>query len=192
MIRSFYAYVCQLIHARDDMAFAGMRAIAPPAYDAQLSLEALFLSLEDCALKMCTQLQAYRKQSASARDQEVYAYISAHFSDPMLCVQSVTDHFGITEYALQRIVRSATGKSFFEHLDSVRMKRAHGLLLETTLPLSAVIEQCGYSSRNTFYKAFKRTFGVAPSELREKGSPAGAEYMVQDDAEGSSRSAPAP
>lgn len=168
IIRTFYAYVCQMLRARSDMAFAGMNSIEPPSYDAQLSLESLFLSLENCALKMCSQLLTYREQSASARDQEVFDHITAQFGDPMLCIQSVTDRFGITEYALQRIVRNATGKSFFEYLDSLRMNHARLLLLETEMPLAAIIEKCGYNSRNTFYKAFKRTFGMAPSELREK------------------------
>lgn len=105
-----------------------------------------------------------------ASKQEVLDYIQAHLGDPELCAQSVIDHFGLTEYALQRIVRGNTGKSFFEYLDSLRMNHAYTLITQTAQPLTSIIEQCGYHSRNTFYKAFKRSFGVAPSEYRTSHS----------------------
>lgn len=69
IIFTFYAYVYQMIHVRSEMSFVGMDTIEMPAYDAHMNLESLFMTLENCALKMCTQLQTYREQSSSARKQ---------------------------------------------------------------------------------------------------------------------------
>ena len=96
--------------------------------------------------------------------------MSFTISDPQLCSQTVTEYFGLTEYALQRIVRQATGRSFFEYLDFLRMNRARQLVLKGDMTLSDILLTCGYTSRNTFYKAFKRSFGMSPSELRAEAS----------------------
>ncbi|HML47890.1 MAG TPA: AraC family transcriptional regulator [Clostridia bacterium] len=78
----------------------------------------------------------------------------------------VTERFQISEAHLQRIVRKATGCSFFEYVDQRRMTLAKQLLTQTRLPVAQIMGQCGYSTTNSFYKAFKRCYGVSPTALR--------------------------
>jgi len=40
------------------------------------------------------------------------------------------------------------------------------LLTETHLPISEVCQRAGYATLSAFYKAFKRVYGVSPSEYR--------------------------
>lgn len=163
---AFHAYACQLLRARTDLAYAGMHAIDVPAYDARQPLDVLWARLTDSAVSMCALMLTHQEQARSSKEQDIIAYINQHLSDPQLCSQMVTDYFGLTEYALQRIIRQATGRSFFEHLDYLRMSQARRLVLEGAMPISDILLACGYTSRNTFYKAFKRSFGMSPSELR--------------------------
>ena len=39
---------------------------------------------------------------------------------------------------------------------------------ETNLPISDICIRCGYSSSNSFYKAFKRIYGVSPNAYRQQ------------------------
>jgi AraC-like DNA-binding protein len=82
----------------------------------------------------------------------------------------VTGRFRISENRLQNIVRRWTGKSFLEYVESKRMGLARETLLKTSKPISQITGECGYSSENSFYKAFRRFYGVPPSELRSKAA----------------------
>lgn len=78
----------------------------------------------------------------------------------------MTDHFNINENTLQAIVQKLTGKSFFEYIEYQRMKKAEQLIRYTSIPISDIFIQCGYSTHNSFYKAFKRYHGISPSAMR--------------------------
>ena len=51
-----------------------------------------------------------------------------------------------------------------EYIEKKRMQKAVELLLEGNKKTRAVWEAIGYTNSNTFFKAFKRTYGVSPSE----------------------------
>ncbi len=72
---------------------------------------------------------------------------------------------------LQRAFAEA-GTSFQATLHAVRMKRSAELLVESSLPVSAIAHLVGYRSPTQFTKAFRRHYHLAPSQLRKaKSSP---------------------
>ena len=101
-------------------------------------------------------------------EREVVRMIDENLGNPDLYIRMVTERFQITEAHLQRIMRKATGCSFFEYVDQCRMTLARQLLAQTRLPVAQIMGQCGYSTTNSFYKAFKRCYGVSPTALRER------------------------
>ena len=50
---------------------------------------------------------------------------------------------------------------------NVSLEKARQLLTETDLPIQDVSVSCGYTSINSFYKAFQRTFAIAPNAMRK-------------------------
>ena len=48
------------------------------------------------------------------------------------------------------------------------MLNAKMLVVDTERTLVEIAEMVGYDTYNGFFKAFKGTFGVSPSEMREK------------------------
>ena len=46
------------------------------------------------------------------------------------------------------------------------MEHAKALVRTSGLPTKEIAARCGYQNLNTFYKAFKRNFGVSPKEFR--------------------------
>ena len=53
-----------------------------------------------------------------------------------------------------------------DYVNTQRMERARQLLCNTNMPIQEVYTACGYSSANTFYKAFQRTYSVTPKAMR--------------------------
>ena len=102
-------------------------------------------------------------------DQPLESYVDANFTRPELYLKSVTEHFNLSEKALQLAVRDATGMSFAEYLETRRLEMACRLLQQTDLSVAEVAEQSGFALYNTFYKSFKRHFDCSPNEYRQSG-----------------------
>lgn len=59
------------------------------------------------------------------------------------------------------------GESAMRYLAHWRMQLARTHLRRTAEPLSAVARRFGYQSEAAFCRAFKRTFGVPPGNVRQ-------------------------
>ena len=68
---------------------------------------------------------------------------------------------------LARIFRQATGRTLTERLIELRITSAKQLLLESTLPVSEISYQVGYSSFSHFARLFHQKVGVTPTEYRQ-------------------------
>ena len=69
---------------------------------------------------------------------------------------------------LTRMLKSATGKSFYEYINSLRMQYAEELLRDPNFPLDAIPLEVGYKHRSTYYRVFAEKFGCTPTEYRAK------------------------
>jgi AraC family transcriptional regulator, transcriptional activator of the genes for pyochelin and ferripyochelin receptors len=78
---------------------------------------------------------------------------------------------GLSHYRLKQGFRKVFGVTAFQYLHRYRMEQARLLLCEQQLPVSAVASAVGYSHFGQFATAFKRRFGITPSQcLRGKKS----------------------
>lgn len=48
------------------------------------------------------------------------------------------------------------------------MNEAIRLLTQTDLPIGEIVQKTGFEYKNTFYKVFKKRFGVPPNSFREE------------------------
>lgn len=117
---------------------------------------------------LCSLREAASRQPV-AFSAEIVRYVDANFTRPELYLKSVTEHFNLSEKALQLAVRDATDMSFAEYLETRRLEMACRLLLQTDLSVAEVAEQSGFALYNTFYKSFKRHFDCSPNEYRQSG-----------------------
>jgi AraC family transcriptional activator of mtrCDE len=61
---------------------------------------------------------------------------------------------------------SAVGKSPMQVLRELRLRQAMYQLKASGLPIELIARNAGYSSRSSFIKAFRKSYGVDPSEAR--------------------------
>jgi AraC-like DNA-binding protein len=67
---------------------------------------------------------------------------------------------------LARVFKQTTGKTLTERLIEFRILRAKQLLLESTLSVSEISLQIGYTSFSHFSKIFRNMVGVSPGDYR--------------------------
>ena len=107
---------------------------------------------------------------AHERYEQALRCIEREFSDPDLTPQRVAASLGISVRTLHAAFEGS-GPSFAEHLAQRRLQASRAALLNPAArhqSLAAIAFACGFNDVSTFHRAFRRAFGVSPSELRPK------------------------
>lgn len=68
---------------------------------------------------------------------------------------------------LNKIVKKYTGMTIYDYGITFCMKKATELLLHSDLPTTEIALSLGFNNRTQFYKVFRNTFSVTPSEYRK-------------------------
>jgi AraC family transcriptional regulator, regulatory protein of adaptative response / methylphosphotriester-DNA alkyltransferase methyltransferase len=83
-----------------------------------------------------------------------------------LSLDDVARRVAASRRQLQRAYAEIGRTTFRAHLTRVRMEHAAGLLASRPLTVREVARRVGYRQPAQFAKAFRRLYGVAPSEFR--------------------------
>lgn len=91
------------------------------------------------------------------------------FLKPGYSIHDLSRDINIPAYQISKSLNAFKGLGFVDFINQKRIqycinKFNHGEWLNHTL--EAVAFDCGFSNRNSFTKAFKKTMGVSPSEFR--------------------------
>lgn len=102
------------------------------------------------------------------RISEVVRYINGHYMNE-LSLQSVAEKFYVSPYYLSRFFKDATGFTFIEYLNSVRIKEAKKLLESSSMKVKLISKKVGFGSVTHFGRVFKEVTGNVPLHYRKKG-----------------------
>jgi AraC family transcriptional regulator of adaptative response / methylphosphotriester-DNA alkyltransferase methyltransferase len=83
-----------------------------------------------------------------------------------LALDDIARRVASSRRQLQRAYAEIGQTTFRDHLTSVRMMRAAEMLAVRSLTVREVANRVGYRQPAQFAKAFRRHYGVAPSEFR--------------------------
>lgn len=95
---------------------------------------------------------------------ELLAYIEENYEHCTL--PEMGRAFGLHGNYLTALLKEKTGRSFVEHVQEQRLRKARTLLENTDIPVAELISLCGYNNMNFFYKKFKESAGVTPARYR--------------------------
>jgi len=147
----------------------GSESTALPALQADVSARPIRDVLDEqaqTALLLCEHAVS-RQHSRNTRLRDaILTHLETHYTDTTLCVAQVAELFNLSEKYLFGFVKEQTGKSFGDFIESLRLKKAEELLKNTDDAINQLHERIGFNSQNTFYKVFKRVYGVSPGTWR--------------------------
>lgn len=121
-------------------------------------------------LSLLSARQSSRYDDASGLHPAVRAalsHIEAHLNEPM-SVASLARGVGLSHNHLTRLFRAQLGTTVVAHIRNRRMHRAHHLLTRTALSVKSVAPMVGFTDLQTFNKAFRKVYGVAPRSIRDR------------------------
>ena len=76
--------------------------------------------------------------------------------------QIISNHYYISDWKINEIVRSYTGMSLKQYLIKIRLDEAVHLLEHTNFSLNTIAKMCGFNSYTAFFRTYKKTFGDSP------------------------------
>jgi len=103
-----------------------------------------------------------------ARINKVCDYIDGHLCEEMT-LGELADVAGFSEYHFHRIFAAMTGETLFAFILRLRLERAAAqLCVHSSRKITQLALDCGFSSSAVFCRAFKKRFGCAPSDFRNR------------------------
>lgn len=134
--------------------------------DERLHQPPTFPTLEANALSLCE----FFAQSAEPGDPipEIVRYLEENFSDPSLCLSKLGQMYHISESYLSHLFKNRTGLNFSVYLENLRLQEAARRLRQKGCSLSNLYIELGYTNPTTLRRAFKKHFGMTPSEMRQQ------------------------
>lgn len=96
--------------------------------------------------------------------------LGQHLADPHWTVCTAANELGCSRAQLYRLF-AARGQSVAEYLRQLRLQRAGRLLrVEPATAIGVVAARCGYAEPIAFDRAFRRRFGMTPTEWRARSA----------------------
>lgn len=120
--------------------------------------ETLIVSLAESASR-----EIYAGSSPIVR--QVILYINTHYRENIL-LQNAAEDAHVNPTYLSTLFKQEMQISFSAYLNQVRLKQAELLLRTTSLPITDICMDCGFSSPSYFTKLFKEEYGVTPKAHR--------------------------
>ena len=108
---------------------------------------------------------ASEKHSEAVIMQNLYDYILNHLEQPLPTLKELAVKFASNEYRLKFGFREFFKTSIYNFYHEERLKRAHLMIQQTKIPLKEIAIMNGFNTYLNFYKAFKKRFKYAPSEV---------------------------
>lgn len=97
------------------------------------------------------------------------ALLQDSYMDKEMCLDVAADRLRISKVYLSQFFKEQTGINFSDYLENLRMNQAKHLLKHTSLSVQEIADRVGYSSSNTFGRAFKRLHGVSATVYQSSG-----------------------
>ena len=101
-----------------------------------------------------------------ARVNQVLFYIQAHL-DELPTLEELAAVASFSPFHFHRLFRAFTGESVSRYVRRIRLERAIHRLRFTTTDITTIALDAGYETPSAFNKAFKKQYGVTPTQYRE-------------------------
>lgn len=123
-------------------------------------------NLTACLIKQSDQRSENAVGITPYHIKQVENYIRTHMDDPVT-LDNLAQVVKLSAFHFTRQFKQATGETPYQYVIRLKMQYAKSQLLTTKASVIDIGMQIGYESPSNFSRAFKRTMGVSPSQLRK-------------------------
>lgn len=105
---------------------------------------------------------------AALRDRRVYRALTLIHREPEFdwTLDSLGERVGMSRATLVRRFQEVIGVSPMAYVADWRIMKAHSLIKHSVMPFEQIADATGFASARTLSRAFQRSYGCTPNELR--------------------------
>ena len=126
---------------------------------------------KDFRLLSSVQLQCAEDDESMAQVNAVVSYISEHCGEP-LSMAEVCERFRMPESRFSRFFRRATGNTFTDFVNRMRISKACQLLMDTDRYVTTICYEVGFNNVANFNRRFLEIKGMTPTDFRRQSAVA--------------------
>lgn len=139
------------------------RKLRGPGYEALLTS----LLVQLLVYLYRTELPEDYEQRTPNKIKEIIQFMKANYAEK-ITVQSAADLVYLSPSHVQRLFREATGRTFTQYLQNIRIEKSCELLQNTMMSVQEVANQVGYQDLKFFHALFRKKTGLTPREYRKR------------------------
>jgi AraC family transcriptional regulator len=110
------------------------------------------------------------RNTYAARMLRVLNHIQNRLDEPLELEElAALTHFSVSHF--HRVFKGMLGETIMDHLRRIRLERASLQLLQPRASVTEIALDAGYDSLEAFSRAFRKTFGLSPSQCRNLMRP---------------------
>lgn len=114
--------------------------------------------------------EATSQSETSTMAQKVHVFLERNYFRADLSLEETSAAMKLSSGYLSRVLKQQSGLSFIEYLTRVRVTKAVQLMIDPSVKIYEVAEMVGFSSQHYFSRAFRRVFGIPPTDYRKGGA----------------------
>jgi AraC-like DNA-binding protein len=115
------------------------------------------------------QLQSSEDDDSIAKVNSIVSYISEHCTQA-LAMSDLCERFRMTESQFSRFFRRATGNTFTDFVNRIRVTKACQLLMDTDRYVTTICYEVGFNNVANFNRRFLEIKGMTPTDFRRQAA----------------------
>lgn len=96
---------------------------------------------------------------------DILSFIEKNYSTKLTCTD-IAGYCGVSTRHINRLFKTMLNTTPVAYITSLRLDKAFNLIVHTTLTMTQIAFECGFSDSNYFIKCFKNKFNTTPRLLR--------------------------
>lgn len=128
------------------------------------------LTINPVMLNVNSEHQNVPKNDDAKLIKQLYDFILENLDSPLPTVKELSKKFGTNESKLKDGFRHFFKTSIYQFYNDERLKRAHLLIQQTSIPLKNIAYMSGFNLYPNFSRAFQKRFNYSPNQI-QRGNP---------------------
>lgn len=146
-------------------ALERLKNLSPSQHDSRLFKGYLTIVITEILGKMS--LKPFSSKTEMNLSQQLLTYIDTHYTET-LSLECIAKALGVSKFYLSHIFSNKLHTSYTAYLSGKRIELAKTLLVSTSLSITEIAYESGFSSTRTFFRAFEEFCHTTPKAYRSK------------------------